>query len=35
MLNKQLYNLHLGNSEKWGKVWDVIDQNISHKLEEK
>jgi uncharacterized alkaline shock family protein YloU len=35
MLNKQLYNLHLENSKKLGKVWKIIDQNISHKLETK
>jgi hypothetical protein len=35
MLNRQLHNSHLKNSKKWGKVWEIIDQNISHKLETK
>jgi hypothetical protein len=30
MLNKQLNNLHLENSKNWGKVWDIIDQNIAY-----
>jgi hypothetical protein len=35
MFNKQLYNLHLENGIKWGMLWDVINQNISCKLETK
>jgi hypothetical protein len=35
MLNKQLYNSHLENSKKWGKVWEIIDQILLHKLETK
>jgi hypothetical protein len=35
LLNKQLYDLHLENGRRWGKTWDILDKNISHKLEVK
>jgi hypothetical protein len=31
MLNKELYHLHLENSKKCGKLWNMLDQNISSK----
>jgi hypothetical protein len=35
ILNEQLYNSYLENNKKRGKIWDLIDQHISHKLETK
>jgi hypothetical protein len=35
MLNGTLYKLHLQAANEWGRSWDIINQNITHKLERK
>jgi hypothetical protein len=34
-LNKTLYYLHIQNGKQWGKTWDLINQNITNKLNAK
>jgi hypothetical protein len=34
-LNKGFYALHLQNANKWGNLWDIINQNIPKKIEQK
>jgi hypothetical protein len=33
--NQILYNLHLKNSKEWGNLWDIINQNITNKIDMK
>jgi hypothetical protein len=34
-LNQTLYNFHLKIGKEWGQLWDIINQNITNKLDKK
>jgi hypothetical protein len=32
-VNKTLYHLHIRNGKEWGSLWDLVNQNITKKLD--